>query len=617
MASEEGFDPFAWFKRCIGRCLHSQMLSVIARLSPDARAQSRALRQWQGVLAARKEAKARMERAYAKMSPEGRAKGKCLNVWRDEVRERKRRMNAIKTALARMTPEGRAKYAGMCAFRGRAPTWTLPTKSQIAAMSVPPSVAGTKDGFWLVHTAHRARTSTLGMPFIQRGIYRFGFKIVGSAVGLVVGVADATDRYPTSPLEPLAWGLHLSHGCLYTKRAGSEKGLLSTKQLTNQVSTKTAKELNPVAEEEEGVPSDGPKVMEVEVEVDMDRRRIAFGLSGGPMVRAPVKLSGCVRPWCFMWEEGDAVMLDARPVQGRSSMIATRSWIQPDSATKVAPVPLRASAPVMREDLPPAAGKKIASHAVTGDYLPAYAYGVLSGPIGTRLLEPPGTAPGTTPGTAPAWDPTASVASSVKSSSIHPAWPLASPGSAIRAVALSARHAIGYSPDGRRIQGTPQKIIEAATAMDGAIVANLGLPPEDTPLQRRKPPASSSAMSSAIVYAVSSPKSTASSAIKYALLSKATGTKHTAMRSGLTPAKSAQLRLAEAAREKTARAMGLNLSSLVALSDNPSGTLALPPTTPGRNSPRSPRSAMSGSGTHMWDVVRYVSGVYSDTFRQI
>ena len=141
-------------------------------------------------------------------------------------------------------------------------------------------------------------------------------------------------------------------------------------------------------------------------------------------------------------------MLDARPVQGRSSMIATRSWIQPDSATKVAPVPLRASAPVMREDLPPAAAKKIASHAVTGDYLPAYTYGVLSGPLGTRLLEPPSTAPGTLP----AWDPTASVASSVKSSSLHPSWPLASPGSAIRAVALSARHAIGYSPDGRRIQ---------------------------------------------------------------------------------------------------------------------------------------------------------------------
>jgi hypothetical protein len=174
---------------------------------------------------------------------------------------------------------------------------------------------------------------------------------------------------------------------------------------------------------------------------------------------------------------------------------------------------------------------------------------------------------------------------------------------------------------GCHIQGTPQKIIEAASAMDGAVVANLGPPPEDTPQQRRverrKPPASSSAVSSAIVYAVSSPKSTASSAIKFALLSKATEAKPTVIRGGLTPAKSAQLRLAEAAREKTARAMGLNLSSLVALSNGSTGTLALPPTTPGRNSPRSPRGAVSGSGTHMWDVVRYVSGVYSDTFRQI
>ena len=121
--------------------------------------------------------------------------------------------------------------------------------------------------------------------------------------------------------------------------------------------------------------------------------------------------------------------------------------------------------------------------------------------------------------------------------------------------------------------------------MEGAVVANLGAQAPRTLLSSLgKPPASSSA----IVYAASSPTSTASPAIKYALSAKATGTK---------PAKSAQLRLAEAAREKTARAMGLNLTSLVALSNGPTGTLALPPTMPGRNSPRSPRGAVSGSGT--------------------
>ena len=119
--------------------------------------------------------------------------------------------------------------------------------------------------------------------------------------------------------------------------------------------------------------------------------------------------------------------------------------------------------------------------------------------------------------------------------------------------------------------------------MEGAVVANLGAQAPRTLLSSLgKPPASSSA----IVYAASSPTSTASPAIKYALSAKATGTK---------PAKSAQLRLAEAAREKTALAMGL--SSLVAPSNGPTGTLALPPTMPGRNSPRSPRGAVSGSGT--------------------
>ena len=40
-------------------------------------------------------------------------------------------------------------------------------------------------------------------------------------------------------------------------------------------------------------------IIDVEVEVDMYRRRLAFGLPGGPLVEAPVKLPASVRPWAW------------------------------------------------------------------------------------------------------------------------------------------------------------------------------------------------------------------------------------------------------------------------------------------------------------------------------
>jgi len=539
-------DLVSWISQFFGKCLHGNMMSVIGRLSPEGRDQSRALRQWQGVVEAKKRAKAKLDQAYAKMSPEGRAKGKCLNAWAEMARERRRRMAAIKSALKRMSPEGRAMYKGMCAFKAKSPTWTLPTESQIAASGKPAPVRGTKDGFWIVHTSHRTRTSTLGEPFISRGVFRFGFKIVGSAVGLVVGVADATDRYPPHPNEPIAWGLHLSHGALYTKRSSSEKGVLSTKQLVPQVVH------NPGANDDgEGANADaasdlGSQITEVEVEVDMDKRRIAFGLSGAPMVKAPVKLSGCVRPWAFMWEQGDAVMLDSRPIQGRSSMVTNRVWHQ--SPTKKAPVPLRERALPSRDDLPPPSPNKQPTHAATGEYLPAYAY-LGAGPSGDygpngAPRTPTVSTPGSTPG---------------KNSSRLP-----SPSTAIRAAAFSARNAIvAYSPDGRRLR-------RESSAMSSAR-AN-GSPPPSTvqfgyeePMRASKPP----------------PKP----------------------RPASPKPRAATYRPPSKARHSPPTATPVTVDGV------------LVPTTPGRNSPRSPRHGPAGQ--HMWDMVRYVSGVYSDTFRQI
>ena len=56
---------------------------------------------------------------------------------------------------------------------------------------------------------------------------------------------------------------------------------------------------------------------EIEVEVDMNYRTIAFGVPGGPLVQAPgAKLSSVVRPWAYLWDARDSVMLDARVVHG-------------------------------------------------------------------------------------------------------------------------------------------------------------------------------------------------------------------------------------------------------------------------------------------------------------
>ena len=58
---------------------------------------------------------------------------------------------------------------------------------------------------------------------MSRGIFRMSFRINGSGAGLVVGVADASESAKGMPASDVrAWGLHLSHGALYTKKAGSE-----------------------------------------------------------------------------------------------------------------------------------------------------------------------------------------------------------------------------------------------------------------------------------------------------------------------------------------------------------------------------------------------------------
>ena len=111
---------------------------------------------------------------------------------------------------------------------------------------------------------------------------------------MVVGVCDATDAAESSPS---AWGLHLTHGALYSKKQGSAKGFLSMKQLVS---------IGPEEGDDEKDISSGTAGMgiEIEIEVDMERRKIAFCKPGQRPVEAPVTLSASVRPWALLWNAG-------------------------------------------------------------------------------------------------------------------------------------------------------------------------------------------------------------------------------------------------------------------------------------------------------------------------
>ena len=351
-----------WLPVALRRCLMSQVASVLGRMSPEGRMMSRALRQWVVRCEESKENRQKANSAVTMMSPEGRAKGRSFRAWFAFAKHRREQMGKVQQFLKRMSPEGRLMHAGMQGFKSRTPAW----------LEGPDRVVSS-DGFWVVSTLHKERESVIASPEIQRGLFRFGFRINGSGAGLVVGVMDATSGV-RKPVEELrAWGLHLTHGALYTKKAGSLKGVLSSKQLVPSQAPETPEE-----DPDNLGTAYVEQVIDIEVEVDMDRRRIAFGLPGGPLVEAPCKLSACVRPWAYLWHSGDSVMLDSRPPPSRNARQA-RSLLERQPPNAAPPVPLRSrssSSDLLKASAgaigPPV--ERIASHAQRGDYLPSYAY---------------------------------------------------------------------------------------------------------------------------------------------------------------------------------------------------------------------------------------------------
>ena len=240
---------------------------------------SRALRQWQVVVSEHKRKQEKQGRALSMMSPEGRARGKGFRAWFEYAKELRERKNKVKSALARMSPEGRAMYAGMTGFKSKSPSW-LPGPNRHVS----------DDGFWVVSAVQKERESVYGTPEVQRGIFRFGFRINGSGAGLVVGVADATNRLMPAA-DCRAWGLHLAHGALYSKKQQSAKGVLSTKQLVPSMSPET--------------PEDDPdmnfveNVIDIEVEVRSSRQQPHNAQEKRPHAASCCCcLLPCLRPAC-------------------------------------------------------------------------------------------------------------------------------------------------------------------------------------------------------------------------------------------------------------------------------------------------------------------------------
>lgn len=245
-----------------------------------------------------------------------------MRIWHARAAESKRKQETMRSAFARLSlGEKGALYArGLSVFASRSPFWQRPMSSAAVALS--------EDLFWAESSTLRKRERACGAPLLRAGVFRFAFRVCGSGQGLVVGVCDASRVGP--PEDAMAWGLHLAHGAVYTKLPNSHRGLLSTQQLLRGVLE---------VDDEEGEPR--ANVVDIECEVDMERRRIAFGKVGQPLVEAGVVLPRACRPWAYFWNDTDAVALLSRRQRPSAQMMALQAT-GGRTAGEPSPTPLRA-----------------------------------------------------------------------------------------------------------------------------------------------------------------------------------------------------------------------------------------------------------------------------------
>lgn len=248
-----------------------------------------------------------------------------VELWRKKAAAASRnklRIREILSALRETTPDTRAMRHGFESFRTRSPRWNMSS----------PAIRISEDGFTARSCQHRRRNGVFGSPVLKSGVFHFGVRVAGLQHGIVVGVADASNRADEGAQQnSMAWGLHLTHGALYSKPFGESKGgVLSTRQLI----TTDAIEHEDVA--------DG---FVIDIEVDMTRRKLSFGAYGAPLQEAPCTLSECVRPWAYLWTAQDAVLIDKRK-QGLRRHASPNYDLRPPTAKLL--IPLRTRPPMPR-----------------------------------------------------------------------------------------------------------------------------------------------------------------------------------------------------------------------------------------------------------------------------
>ena len=232
--------------------------------------------------------------------PEWRAQRQLFEHWFEHLRviaEWKRDLNA---AVDKFEPRRRRLLLGFEKFSMRAPRW-------LNLHMQPVTIKMNSQKLQVSHSLDRGRSSAIGSPII-RGVYTFAFLVRGGGKGVVVGVT--TRAHSEKERESAAkWGLHLTHGCLFTK-LGEQEGTLSNVSIAPSLAE---------------LPAGRP--IQVVVEVDVPRRRLAFGVDGGPVKQADVELPDGFgtqfRPWAFLWGANDKVALLPRE-QHRRPQMATR-----------------------------------------------------------------------------------------------------------------------------------------------------------------------------------------------------------------------------------------------------------------------------------------------------
>ena len=257
--------------------------------------------------------------------------------WRNRAKRHKQRCMRLESAALTFIEFGDPLRVAFEMLKAKAPYWRDDGKDTDVSLSL--------DRFCARSRAHRQRQSLCADPKITSGVYGFAFHVKGSGLGTVVGLLDATDPHNEEAAQ--VWGLHLTHGALYTRAANASRGELSGQQLvpglaadappfpiTGDPATDEAAmfEARAVLEDESSEPyareaarawlrkvkkEQKKDEIIIEVQVDMDRRKISYGTADRPLVEAPVTLSHAVRPWCTFWSDQDTCTLLPRPFYER------------------------------------------------------------------------------------------------------------------------------------------------------------------------------------------------------------------------------------------------------------------------------------------------------------